>query len=251
MYTDTHCHLDLADVDVDDLVERARAEGVTTLVTVGVDLATSVQSVGTAAAHEGVWAVVGIHPNNAIEATDGVLRCLRDLARSPRVVGIGETGVDRYREGAPPIRQEESFREHIRMAKDLDRALVIHDRDAHDDVVRILLDEQPPERTVFHCFSGDVALAQTCAEHGWYVSFAGTLTFRNAPGLREAALVVPRELLVLETDAPYLSPHPFRGQANEPARVVHTCATLAGLHGMEPAAMAALTSENARRLFRI
>jgi len=251
VYTDTHCHLDLADVDADDLVERARGERVTTLVTVGVDLATSVQAVGTASAHRGVWAVVGIHPNNAIEATEGVLRCIRDLAHSSRVVGLGETGLDLYREGAPVVRQEESFREHIRMAKELDKALVVHDRDAHDDVVRVLLDERPPERTVFHCFSGDVELARTCADHGWFVSFAGTLTFRNAPGLREAAAVVPTELLVVETDTPYLSPHPFRGQPNEPARVVHTCATLAEVHGVQAEEMAVITSENARRLFRI
>jgi TatD DNase family protein len=194
---------------------------------------------------------VGIHPNNAIEATEHVLKRIRALAQHPRVVGIGETGLDWYREGSPRIRQEESFREHIRLAKELDKALIIHDRDAHDDIVRILDDERPPERTVFHCFSGDAALAKLCADRGWYVSFAGTLTFRNAPEQRAAAAAVPRELLVTETDSPYLSPHPHRGKPNEPARIVHTVAQLAECHGVTVEEMGRQTSENARRLFAL
>src|SRR5688500_488194 len=156
-----------------------------------------------------VWAVVGIHPHNAIEATDHVLERLRELAEHPRVVGIGETGLDWFRDHSPRVRQEESFREHIRLAKDLDKALVIHDRDAHDEVVEILKQERAPERTVFHCFSGDEKLARICADNGWYMSFAGTVTFKNAPALRKAAASAPLELIVAETDSPYLSPHPF------------------------------------------
>jgi len=250
VYTDTHCHLGFVESDpTDEVVARAHAAGVTTLVTVGTDLASSAESVATAGIYPGVWAVIGIHPNNAIEATDGVLAHLRTLAAHPRVVGIGETGLDHFRDSTPHVRQEESFRDHIRMAKELDKALVIHDRDAHDDVVRVLLDERPPPRTVFHCFSGGLKLVRTCAEHGWYVSFAGTVTFRNAPDLRAAAAAVPPELLVAETDSPFLSPHPHRGKPNEPARVVHTVAQLAELHAMDPDDMATLTSANARRLF--
>lgn len=253
MYTDTHCHLALVDGDepVEALVDRARDAAVTTLVTVGIDLASSAEAVQVASSFDEVWAVVGIHPHNAIEATEGVLRRLVTVAEHPQVVGIGETGLDYFREHSPRLRQEESFREHIRLAKDLDKALVIHCRDAHDDVVDILRDEQPPERTVFHCFSGDTTLVKTCVQHGWYMSFAGNVTFKNATGLRDAAAAAPIELLVAETDSPYLSPHPYRGQTNEPARVVAVVERLARLHDVEPAEMAARTSENARRLFAL
>lgn len=251
MYTDTHCHLALIDGDepVEEVVDRARRAGVTTLVTVGVDLASSAEAVHIASAFRDVWAVVGIHPHNSIEATDHVLERLRAVARHPSVVGIGETGLDYFRDHSPRVRQEESFREHIRLAKEFDRALVIHDRNAHDDVLRILEDEGAPERTVFHCFSGDLELAKRCAEQGWYTSFAGNLTFRNAPELRQVAAAMPLELLVAETDSPYLSPHPHRGQTNEPARVRLVVAQLAELHGLPVEEMARITSENARRLF--
>jgi TatD DNase family protein len=252
VYTDTHCHLELIEGDsIDDVLARAHGAGVTTMVTVGIDLASSAQAVGTASSCPGVWAAVGIHPNNAIEATDAVLARLANLAQHPRVVGIGETGLDWFREGAPRVRQEESFREHIRLAKELDKALIIHDRDAHDDIVAVLLDEHPPPRTVFHCFSGGVDLARRCAEHGWFMSFAGNVTFRNAPDLRDAAAAAPLELLVTETDSPFLSPHPFRGRPNEPSRVPHTAAQLAELHEVSAEEMGAITSRNARRLFAL
>lgn len=251
MYTDTHCHLAFHEGASDDLVERARAANVTTMVTVGVDLASSAECVAAASDYPEVYAVVGIHPTNAIEATDHVLARIATLAEHPRVVGIGETGLDWFREGSPAVRQEESFREHIRLAKALDKALVIHDREAHTDIVRVLDDERAPERTVFHCFSGDVDLVRTCAERGWYLSFAGNVTFRNAPELRAAAAAAPLELLVAETDTPYLSPHPHRGKPNEPARVVHTVAQLAELHGMEAERMAEVTTRNAQRLFAL
>lgn len=252
MYTDTHCHLQLIpDDSTDDVLVRAREAGVTTLVTVGIDLASSAECARAAGAHDGVWAAVGIHPNNAIEATDGVLQRLGDLATHPKVVGIGETGLDWFREGAPRVRQEESFREHIRLARDHDKALVIHDRDAHDDVVRVLEEEGPPQRVVFHCFSGDVDLVGQCAARGWFMSFAGNVTFPNAPDLRDAAKAAPVELLVTETDSPFLSPHPFRGRPNEPARVAITVQQLAELHGMTAQEMGEATSANARRLFAL
>jgi TatD DNase family protein len=253
VYTDTHCHLALGagDEPAEATVARAADAGVRTLVTVGVDLASSAEAVHVASSFDDVWAVVGLHPHNAIEATDHVLGRLAGIARHPLVVGVGETGLDHFREHSPRLRQAESFREHIRLAKDLEKALVIHCRDAHDDVVEILLDEQPPARTVFHCFSGDVELVETCAAHGWYMSFAGNVTFKNAEELREAAAAAPIDLLVVETDSPYLSPHPFRGQPNEPARVVHVVAQLAQLHGVPPEEMAARTTDNARRLFAL
>jgi TatD DNase family protein len=252
VYIDTHCHLELMDASGShEAIARAREAGVTAIVTVGIDLASSAEAVQTASYNEGVYAAVGIHPNNAIEATEHVLRHLASLAGHPKVVGIGETGLDWFREGAPPVRQEDSFRDHIRMAKELDKALIIHDRDAHDDVVAILLDERAPQRTVFHCFSGDTKLVQTCEANGWFISFAGNVTFRNAPQIREAAAATPLELLVAETDSPFLSPHPHRGRPNEPSRVPLTVAQLAELHGISAEQMAATTTANARRLFAL
>lgn len=252
MYTDTHCHLDLISAEpVDAVVERCRDAGVTTLVTVGTDLASSAESVSVAASFEGVWASVGIHPHNAIEATEHVLERLGALAGHPQVVAIGETGLDYFRDHSPRVRQQESFREHIRLAKDLDKALIVHDREAHDDVVGVLDDERAPERTLFHCFSGGLNLVKICAERGWYMSFAGNVTFTNAPLLREAAAAVPLELLVTETDSPYLSPHPHRGKPNDPAHIPLVVAQLAELHGLDVEEMGRITSDNARRLFHL
>ena len=252
MYTDTHCHLEMLEGELPHaIVERARAASVDTLLTVGVDLASSAECVHTAGAIPGVWAVVGIHPHNAIEATAGVLDRLAQLARHPRVVGIGETGLDYYRKHASPELQDAAFRAQIELAKTVDKTLVVHCRDAHDDVLTTLLKEGPPDRVVFHCFSGDADFVASCSDNGWFMSFAGTVTFTNAPQLRDAAAKVPVELLLTETDSPYLSPHPLRGQTNEPARVTLVTATLAELHGMSEAQMAQLTSTNARRAFNL
>ncbi len=251
MYTDTHCHLEMLDIPPGEAVERANAARVNTLVTVGVDLASSAECVGTASSYEGVWAVVGIHPHNAIEATDHVLRHLAELAEHPSVVAIGETGLDYFRDHSPKVRQEEAFREQIRLAKDLDRALVVHVREAHDDLIDILEDEGAPARTVFHCFSGDAEVAKRCADAGWFMSFAGNVTFRNAPELREAARVAPVELLLTETDSPYLSPHPHRGKPNEPARIPLIVEELSEVHGLATYEIARRTSDNARRAFAL
>jgi TatD DNase family protein len=251
VYTDTHCHIDALDVAPDEAVSRAREAGVSMIVNVATDLASSAESISLASAFDDVWAVIGIHPHNAIEATDHVLKHLSALATHTRVVGIGETGLDYFRDHSPRVRQEEAFREQIRLAKEHDKALVIHCRDAHDDVLRILDEERAPQRTVFHCFSGDTEMVKRCAEHGWFMSFAGNVTFRNAPNLREAAAEAPMELLLTETDAPYLSPHPHRGTANEPSRVAFIVEELAELHGVASWDMGRITSENARRAFAI
>jgi TatD DNase family protein len=251
VYTDTHCHLEMLEGELPHaIVQRAREASVDTMLTVGVDLASSAECVHTAGALPGVWAVVGIHPHNAIEATAGVLDRLGQLARHPSVVGIGETGLDYYRDHSPRALQAAAFRAQIDMAKALDKTLVIHCRDAHDDVLATLAQQGAPERVVFHCFSGDVDVVEQCSAHGWFMSFAGTVTFANAPALRDAAAKAPVELLLTETDSPYLSPHPFRGQTNEPARVTLVAATLAELHGVSEAQMAQLTSANARRAFK-
>lgn len=253
MYTDTHCHIPLIDGDepAERIIARAREAQVRRLLTVGVDLASSAEAVQIASSHADVWAVVGIHPHNAIEATEHVLARLEAVATHPRVVGVGETGLDHFRDHSPKVRQEDSFREHIRLAKDLDKTLVIHNRDAHEDVVAILLDEQAPARTVFHCFSGGPDLVEVCTAHGWYMSFAGNITFKNAPALREAAKLAPTELLLTETDSPYLSPHPHRGTTNEPARVPYVAQQLAQVHDLDPEKFARITWDNATRAFRL
>lgn len=250
---DAHCHLDIMDVDVDAALAQAASVGVGTIVQVGVDLDSSRWSADLAARHEHVHAAVAIHPNEAGlgAATDAVLRDVEALAALPQVVAVGETGLDRFRtEGADGHRlQEESFRAHLQIARRTGRALMIHDRDAHDDVVRVLLDEGAPERVVFHCFSGGVELARTCAEHGWYASFAGPLTFKNNDGLRAAAALLPAELLLVETDAPFLTPDPYRGRPNGPYLVPHTVRALAAARGEDLDAVCAAVMANGRRAF--
>ena len=252
---DAHCHLDIMDVDVDAAITQAASVGVATIVQVGVDLDSSRWSADLASRYDGVHAAVAIHPNEAGlgAATDEVLREVEALAALPQVVAVGETGLDHYRtEGSEGHRlQEESFRAHLQIAKRTGRALMIHDRDAHDDVVRVLLDEGPPDRVVFHCFSGGVDLARTCAEHGWYASFAGPVTFKANDGLRAAAALLPAELLLVETDAPFLTPMPYRGRPNGPYLVPLTVRALAQTRGADLDELCAVVMANGRRAFAL
>ncbi len=249
-FADTHCHLGYhEELLPSEQVERARGQGVTVIVTVATDLASSAEAVQTANRHHGVWAVVGVHPNDSMEATPAVMECIEKLATQSRVVGIGETGLDYYRESAPIERQQWAFRQHIALAKRLGRTLVVHCRDAWEDTLAILDDEGAPERTVLHCFSGDAVLAQRCAAAGYYLSFAGNVTFRNAPDLREAAAAPPLDALLTETDSPFLAPHPYRGRANEPAHLPLVARCLAEVRGVELSRLALATSSNAQEAF--
>ena len=252
---DAHCHLDIMGADVDTTLAQAAQVGIGTVVQVGVDLPSSRWSAELASAYAPVHAAVAVHPNEAGlgAATDEVLREIEALAALPQVVAVGETGLDHFRtEGEDGHRrQEESFRAHIAVAKRTGTALIIHDRDAHDDVVRVLLDEGPPDRVVFHCFSGGTELARTCAEHGWAASFAGTVTFSNAGALREAAALLPPELLLVETDAPFLTPMPFRGRPNAPYLVPLTVRALAAVKDLELAALCEVLAGNGRRAFAL
>ncbi|MGH3442866.1 MAG: TatD family hydrolase [Nitriliruptorales bacterium] len=251
-YVDTHCHLDHhEDARPSEQIDRALAEGVTTIVTVGTDLASSTEAVQTANRHPGVWATVGVHPNDAMEATPHVMEAIRRLAGHEQVVAIGETGLDYYRDWAPTDRQQWAFREHIALAKEFDKALVVHVRDAWEDTLKILEYEGPPERVVLHCFSGDAALARQCAEAGWFLSFAGNVTFTNAPSLREAAAATPLDAILTETDSPFLTPHPHRGSPNEPAYIPVIARCLAEAHEVEVEDLAAATVDNARRAFAL
>jgi len=247
---DSHCHFDLMDVKVADAVAAARAVGIDRMVTVGVDVETSRWQVATAEQYDGVYAAVAVHPNEAPGATDADWAEIEKLAAHPKVVAVGETGLDHYRtgdDGRP--RQEESFRRHIDIAKRTGKALMIHDRDAHDDVMRVLDSEGAPDRVVFHCFSGDAAFARRCAERGYVMSFAGNITFKNADDLRAAAAVAPAELILVETDAPFLTPMPYRGRPNAPYLVPLTVAALAEVRGADVGEVADAITATAARVF--
>ncbi len=251
--TDTHCHLDLMDVDVSTALAQAAQVGIGTLIQVGVDVASSVWGAELAAAHDSVHAAVAIHPNEAGlgNATDEALREIERLAALPQVVAVGETGLDHFRtQGAEGHHwQEESFRAHLQIAKATGRTLVIHDRDAHDDVVRVLLSEGAPDRVVFHCFSGGPDLARACAEHGWYASFAGPVTFKPNDELRAAAASLPVDLLLVETDAPFLAPAPHRGRPNAPYLVPTTVRGLAHTREADLLDLCSALAANGRRAF--
>lgn len=259
---DTHCHLDIDDgegaLPVADALAAAAAVGVTRIVQVGCDLPSARWSVQVAESYDDVVATVALHPNEAprIHDADGAaaLEAAYDeitaLAASPRVRGIGETGLDFFRTG-PGGRavQEASFRRHIALAKGLGKPLTIHDRDAHADVLRVLEDEGAPDTVVFHCFSGDAAMARHCTERGWYLSFAGVVTFKNAAGLREALAVAPLDRVLVETDAPFLTPTPYRGRPNASYLVPLTVRTMADVLGTDEDRLARHLWDNALRVF--
>jgi TatD DNase family protein len=251
-HVDTHTHLDHhGELTPADQVERARAVSVTTLVTVGTDLDTSQQAIDAARTFNGVHAVVGIHPNDAQQATDATLATLAEQASDPTVVGIGETGLDFYRDWCPHDVQERSFRAHIDLARDRDLTLVIHCRDAWTDSLRVLHDHGAPERVVMHCFSGDESVARHCNEQGWFMSFAGNVTFKNAQDLRDAAAVASLDLLLTETDSPYLTPEPHRGARNDSSMIPLVVAQLAEVHGLDVDELAPRLVANAHRAFAL
>jgi TatD DNase family protein len=248
---DSHCHLDLMDVPVDQAMSAARAAGIARVVQVGIDVPSSRWSVEVAQSRDDVWAAVAIHPNEAHAADETAWQAVAELATRDRVVAIGETGLDHFRTEADGwAKQEESFRRHIQIAKDSGRALMIHDRDAHDDVLRVLASEGAPDRVVFHCFSGDARFARRCADLGYVMSFAGTVTFNNAANLREAAALAPLELMLVETDAPFLTPMPYRGRPNAPYLVPLTVRALAEVKGVTEEQLAEAVTATAARTYR-
>ena len=264
---DSHTHLDIvlgerpagddhgewaSDDAVDAEIAAAAAVGVPRLVQVGVDVASSRWSAALAERHPAVLAAVAVHPNEAGagRATDGALAEIDRLAAQPRVRAVGETGLDRYRTGPEGwAAQEESFRAHIATAERHGLALVVHDRDAHDEVLRVLDEEGAPEHVVMHCFSGDPAFARACVARGFVLSFAGTLTFGNAGYLREAAALTPVGQLLVETDAPFLTPSPHRGRPNASRLVPHTVRALAEVTGTDVAELCAALTTTAERVF--
>ena len=252
---DTHAHLDedAFTVDLDDVVRRAHDAGVAAIITIGTTAETSARAVALAQKHPHVYACVGIQPNYAAAALPGDFETIEQLARAPKVVGIGETGLDRYWDYAPFDLQEDYFRRHIDLARSLNLPFVVHCREADDDVVRMLetASQAGTVRGVMHSFSGSRSTAEKCVALGLHVSFAGMLTFKKSDALRQTAAAVPLDRLLVETDAPYLAPTPYRGKRNEPAYVVHTAMCLAQARGTSLEEIAAHTTKNARALFGI
>ncbi|MCT2593046.1 TatD family hydrolase [Streptomyces sp. N2-109] len=254
---DSHTHLDMQEPDVGETLAKAASVGVVTVVQVGCDLEGSRLAADLAAEHPSVHAAVALHPNEAPRrdadgpgALDSALAGIEKLAALPQVLAVGETGLDHFRTGEEGrAAQERSFREHIAMAKRLGKALVIHDRDAHQDVLRVLAEEGAPDRTVFHCYSGDAEMARVCAAHGWYMSFAGNVTFKNAQPLRDALAAAPPELLLVETDAPFLTPAPWRGRPNAPYLIPVTLRAMAEVKGMPEDTLAEHLAGNTARAF--
>ena len=254
-YFDTHCHLDepAFDGDRDDVLDRARKAGVAGMLTIGTTAASSRAAVELARRHSDVYAAVGIQPNYVAEQKPGDWETIVSLAADPRVLAIGETGLDRYWDYTPFEQQVEAFDRHLELSRTIDKPFVVHCRDAEADVVVQLRQAAKTGslRGVMHSFSGDAATAEACLELGLFISFAGMVTFKRNEALRAVAKAVPLDRLLIETDAPYLAPMPHRGKRNEPAYVVHTAAVLAEVHGIPLEDFAEATRANVRRFLMV
>jgi len=256
---DAHAHIEIVantefdSPEVREVIEDAAAAGINRIVQVGYSAEQSEWGANLAALYDGqVLAAVALHPNEApvVEDLEADWAIIESLAQQPRVRAIGETGLDYFR--TPPElrgRQQESFKWHIELAKQTRKALVIHDRDSHDDVLSVLAEVGAPEKTVFHCFSGDVEMAKKCIERGYVLSFAGTVTFKNAPQLREALAITPIDQILVETDAPFLAPMPHRGALNSPAQIATIVRAMAAERNADLAEFATALSRNAERVF--
>lgn len=253
MLVDSHCHLDyFKDEELDAVIARARAAGVGEMVSIGTSLEQSRRILALVEDKPGIWCCIGIHPQHAHEEPVPAVETLVAMTRHPKVVGIGESGLDYFYDTAPPEVQKAGFRAHIRAARAAGLPLAIHARDADDDIAAILREERAeggPFDFLLHCFSSGRGLAEAAIEMGGYLSFSGILTFPKSDELRGIAADVPAERLLVETDSPYLAPVPFRGKRNEPAHVAHTAARLAEVRGLSPEDLGALTTANFRRLY--
>lgn len=246
-WIDTHCHVhdDKMSAPASETLMRAREAGVTAFIAIGTDARTCAEVTSLAAAHDDVWATVGLHPHDAIEGVDTI----SSFVTAPRVVAIGECGLDYHYDHSPRPVQMRVFAEQIRLAHEHGLSLVVHTRDAWDDTLDVLATEGVPDATIIHCFTGGPAEAERCLDIGAYLSFSGIVTFKNAADIREAAVACPADRILVETDSPYLSPVPFRGRPNEPAHVGIVGTAIATWRGDDPAEFARITTANARRAF--
>jgi TatD DNase family protein len=245
-YTDTHCHLyDTRGDDLDEVVAAARAAGVTTMINVGCDAATTAAAIAIAAAYDGIFATAGLHPHEAKEGVESILPYLDD----PQVIAIGECGLDYYYDHSPREQQRAAFAAQIQLAHERQLPLVVHTRDAWADTFDVFAAEGVPERTIFHCFTGGPDEARQCLDLGAYLSFSGIVTFKTATDLHAAAQLCPADRLLAETDSPYLAPVPHRGRTNRPGYVTHVVAALATLRDETTESVREVTSRNARLAF--
>ena len=251
---DAHCHLTYEPfADIDAVLKRSRDAGVTGWVTIGTDLADSQKAVELAGQFENIFAAVAIHPHNAKSADAQTIAQIKRLAQSKKVVAVGETGLDLHYKFSTPQQQQDSFVKHLELAKELKLPVVIHSREAFDETMEILeANESGLKGLVFHCYSGDARQAKIVLDKGWHISLTGVVTFKNAETTREVAKYVPLDRLMIETDAPYLSPEPMRKQkVNEPALLIHTAKFVAALKGMELAKFAETVTNTTKRFFAI
>lgn len=254
MLFDTHVHLNAEQFneDLQEVIDRAIAEGVTNMVVVGFDKVTIEKAIELAEKYEFIHASVGWHPVDAIDMTPEHLEWLRELAGHPKVVALGEMGLDYYWDKSPKDIQKEVFRKQIRLAKEVKLPIIIHNRDATADIVEILKEENAGEvGGIMHCYSGSVETAIECIDMNFYISLGGPVTFKNAKKPKEVAESIPLERLLIETDCPYLTPHPYRGKRNEPAYVKLVAEEIAGLKGLSLEEVADATAKNAKKLFGI
>jgi TatD DNase family protein len=252
VFIDTHAHVFMPqfEPDRDEVIGRAKAAGIDVMVAVGYHLEASRQAVEVAQLYPEIYASIGVHPHDARHFDDAAEKAVRELASHPRVVAIGETGLDFFRDRSPRVAQIESFRCHIRVAMEFGLPLIVHDRDAHRETMQILAEERA-ERVVLHCFSGDLPMAEEAWSRGYYTSIAGPVTYPGNDALRDVVRKARPDRLVLETDCPFLPPQDVRGQRNEPAFILYTAAEVSRLLGVGLAEVGHLTTDNARRLFRV
>lgn len=254
MLIDTHAHLNAIQYneDLEEVIERAQSEGVTTIVVVGFDRETITRAIELADTYEFIYATVGWHPVDAIDMTDEDLKWIEELCSHPKVVALGEMGLDYYWDKSPKDIQKEVFRKQIALAKKVKLPIIIHNREATSDIIEILQEENASEvGGIMHCFTGSIEVAKQCIDMNFYISFGGPVTFKNAKKPKEVATEIPLDRLLIETDCPYLTPHPFRGKRNEPSYVKYVAEQIAELKGITFEEVAQKTSDNAKRFFGI
>ena len=250
-FMETHTHLDLIKKNAEEVVKEAAEKGVAKMVTIGIDLESSKIALEFASRIEGVYAAVGFHPHEAKFLDEENLKELEKLAKKGKVVAIGETGLDYYWNHSTLPCQMEAFKKQVNLARKLNLPLIIHDREAHQDTLKVLAEEAKDLKIILHCFSGDLDMAKVCIGRGYYLGIGGVVTFSNAIKLRAIVKEVPLENLVLETDSPYLAPHPFRGKPNEPKYIPLIAERIAGIKGISLEEVAATTSKTAQEFFGI
>lgn len=250
-FVETHTHLDLIKRNAEEVVKDAAEKKVTKMVTVGIDLESSKIALEFASRFEGVYAAIGYHPNESKLMDILGWEELEKLAHNKKVVAIGETGLDYYRRRSTIKQQMEAFKKHLNLARKLDLPLIVHDREAHRDVMKILKEGAQGLKVVIHCFSGDMDMAQKCLEEGYYIGIGGVVTFKNAKTLQMITKEIPLKRILLETDSPFLAPHPFRGKPNEPKYIPLIAEKIAEIKRVSLEEVAERTSANSKEIFGI